>query len=231
MQNNKINIIFFLPAFTKGGAAYSIYKLCKNLNKNKFKIYILCLGKCEIKKDLNKFVDEIIELKINRVFKSFFYLNKFVKKIYKKNKSKTIFISNHHYANVITIMSLKRFKNLKIILTERTSLEQLKIYYGIFDFLKKFLILIFVRFTYKFANLVIANSKREAKDISRFCHCITKHIYPPSFKRYFNYEKKNNFKKKNWNILSVGSLAIFSLLELSIIKLLIRSGNVNGFNK
>ena len=196
MQNKKINIIFFLPAFKKGGAAYSIYKLCKNLNKKKFKIYILCLGKCEIKKDLNKFVEEIIELKINRVFKSFFYLNEFIKKIYQKNKSKTIFISNHHYANVITIMSLKRFKNLKIILTERTSLEQLKIYYGIFDFFKKLLILTLVRFTYKYANLIIANSKREANDISEYCKCFTKYIYPPSFKKYYVLKKNKSYKKK-----------------------------------
>ena len=52
MSKNKINLIFFLPSFIKGGAAFSIYKLCKNLNQNLFKIHILCLGKCEIKNQL-----------------------------------------------------------------------------------------------------------------------------------------------------------------------------------
>ena len=54
MSKNKINLIFFLPSFIKGGAAFSIYKLCKNLNKNLYKIHILCLGKCEIKNELKK---------------------------------------------------------------------------------------------------------------------------------------------------------------------------------
>ena len=207
MSKKKINIIFFLPSFTKGGAAYSIYKLCKNLNKKYYKINILCLGKCEIKEDLKKYVDGITELKIDRVFKSYFYLNKLIKKIYDKNKSKTIFISNHHYANIITLLSVKRFKNLKIILTERTSIQQLKIYYGLLDFLKKILIFVLVKFTYKYADLIIANSKREANDISILCNCSTKYIYPPSFKRFYANLEKNNFKKKNWKILTVGSLA------------------------
>ena len=207
MHKNKINIIFFLPSFTKGGAAYSILKLCKNLDKKFFKISILCLGKCEVKNDLKGYVNEIIELKVDKVLKTYFHLNQIIKKIYKKNKSKTIFISNHHYSNVISILSLKRFTDLRIILTERTSIQQLKIYYGFFDSLKKFLISILVKFTYRYADLVIANSKREANDISTYCNCNTKYIYPPSFKRYFNHKKKQNLKKNKWNILTVGSLA------------------------
>ena len=207
MLKNKINIIFFLPSFTKGGAAYSIYKLCKNLSKKQYTIHILCLGKCEIKKDLKNHVDTITELKINRVYKSYFYLNEFIQKIYLKNKSKTIFISNHHYTNIVTLFSVKKFKDLKIILTERTSIQQLKIYYGLLDFFKKFLIFVLVKFTYKYADLVIANSKREAKDISVLCKCYTKYIYPPSFKKLYLSKRKSIFKKKNWNILTVGSLA------------------------
>ena len=206
MLKNKINIIFFLPSFIKGGAAYSIYKLCKNLNKNYYKIYILCLGKCELKADLINHVDSITELKINRVVKSYFHLDNFVKKIYNKNKSKTIFISNHHYANIISLLSIKKFKDLRIILTERTSIQQLKIYYGFFDFIKKFLILNLVKLLYKKANLVIANSKREAKDISLICRCYAKHIYPPSFTKKYPYKNKNIYKKKYWKILTVGSL-------------------------
>ena len=186
MSKNKINLIFFLPSFTRGGAAYSIYKLCKNLDRRFYSINILCLGKCEIKRELKKYVEKITELKVDRVIKSFFYLNKYVQNIYDKNKSKTIFISNHHYANIISLLCLNKFNDLRIILTERTSIQQLKIYYGISDFLKKFLILLFVKFTYKFADLIIANSKREASDISKLCNCLAKHIYPPSFKKYYS---------------------------------------------
>jgi len=207
MSKNKINLIFFLPSFTRGGAAYSIYKLCKNLDRRFYSINILCLGKCEIKRELKKYVEKITELKVDRVIKSFFYLNKYVQNIYDKNKSKTIFISNHHYANIISLLCLNKFNDLRIILTERTSIQQLKIYYGISDFLKKFLILLLVKFTYKFADLIIANSKREASDISKLCNCLAKHIYPPSFKKYYSYPVRTKYRKKTWKILTVGSLA------------------------
>ncbi len=205
MSKYKFNIIFFLPSFIKGGAAYSIYKLCKNLNKKYYKIHILCLGKCELKKNLKKHVNKITELNTNRVFKTYFFLNNYVQKIYNQNKYKTIFISNIHYANIISLLSIKKSKNIKLILTERTSLEQLKIHYSFFDLIKKFLILNLVKLTYKKANLIIANSKREAKDISTLCSCKTKYIYPPSFNKKIK-SKKVNSLKKSWNILTVGSL-------------------------
>ena len=203
MSKNKINLIFFLPSFIKGGAAFSIYKLCKNLNKNLYKIHILCLGKCEIKNELKKYVISITELNEKRVYKTYFLLNSFAEKIYNQNKCKTIFISNHHYANVISAMSLKTNKKIKLILTERTSIEQLKIYYNFFDYIKKAIILFLVKFTYKKANQIIANSKREANDIKLLCKCKAKHIYPPSFKKYFNFQTKKN---KICKILTVGSL-------------------------
>ena len=93
MLKSKINLIFFLPSFIRGGAAFSIYKLCKNLNKKLYKIHILCLGKCELKNELKKHTETITELNLNRVYKTFFFLNKFTQKIYNKNKYKTIFIS------------------------------------------------------------------------------------------------------------------------------------------
>lgn len=206
MLNKKINLIFFLPNFTKGGAAYSIYKLCKNLDKKIYEIHILCLKKCELKQELKKFTKSITEINTNRVFKTLFYLNKFTNKIYKKNKFKTIFISNIHYANVISALSIRKNNNVKIILTERTSLEQLKINYGILDAIKKTIILLLVKFTYKNADLVIANSKREAKNIKKICKCNTKFIYPPSYKKEIKFNKKRDTKKKNINILTVGSI-------------------------
>jgi len=206
MSKKKINLIFFLPNFIKGGAAFSIFKLCKNLNQNLFKVHILCLGKCEIKNELEKYVETITELQIKRVYKTFFILNNFIQAIYNKNKCKTIFISNHHYANVISAISVKKSDNIKLILTERTSLEQLKISYNFFDFFKKKIILFLVKFYYKKADLIIANSKREAKDISILCKFKCKYIYPPSFKKIIKFQSKKKINKKFWNILTVGSL-------------------------
>ena len=58
----KKNLIFFVPEFVKGGAGNSILSLCKNLDKKKFSIYIISLGRNEYKKTLSKFC-KIFEIK------------------------------------------------------------------------------------------------------------------------------------------------------------------------
>ena len=82
----------------------------------------------------------------------------------------------------------------------------MKISYGFFDSIKKFLILLLLKFTYNKADLVIANSKRESEDIKLLCNCKTKFIYPPSFNKPIKLKQKKNKKNKIWNILTVGSL-------------------------
>jgi hypothetical protein len=41
----KKNLIFFLPNFSKGGAANSIIRLCEKLDQKKYNIYIISIGK------------------------------------------------------------------------------------------------------------------------------------------------------------------------------------------
>ena len=62
----KINLIFFLPTFIYGGAGNSIYRLCKNLDKRKYKINIISIGKCDYKKQLKNFCENIFELKTKK---------------------------------------------------------------------------------------------------------------------------------------------------------------------
>ena len=64
----KINIFFLLPQFVLGGAGKSISTLCKNLNKNKFKIYIICLNKCYYADELKEYCDYIYEIKSKKTF-------------------------------------------------------------------------------------------------------------------------------------------------------------------
>ena len=94
----KINLIFFLPAFVYGGAGNSIYRLCKNLDKRKYKINIISIGKCEYKSQLKVFCENIFELKTKKAIFSIFKIREIASKIYLKNPTKTIFISGHHYA-------------------------------------------------------------------------------------------------------------------------------------
>ena len=50
-----INLIFFLPTFSYGGAGNSVFRLCKCLDKKKYKINIISIGKCDYKKEFKKF--------------------------------------------------------------------------------------------------------------------------------------------------------------------------------
>ena len=89
-------------------------------------------------------------------------------------------------------------------MTERTSIEQLKIHYNFFDYIKKTIILFLVKFTYKKANQIIANSKRERLMIlNYFANAKQNTSIPPSFKKYLNFKTKKN---KICKILTVGSL-------------------------
>jgi hypothetical protein len=95
-----INLIFFLPTFSYGGAGNSIFRLCKSLDKKKYIINIISIGKCDYKSEFNNFGAKVFELKTKKVSKSIFELNSLVKKIISNKFSKNIFISGIHYANI-----------------------------------------------------------------------------------------------------------------------------------
>lgn len=203
MKTFNKNLIFFLPNFTKGGASYAILRLCEYLKNKNFEISVICIGHCELKTDLKKQKVKIFEINSINTLNSIPKLKYIVKKIINSNKFKSIFVSNHHYANVISMIALKNLK-IKKILIERTSLEQLKRSYNFKDFVKKRIILFLIKIFYPSSDLVIANSKRESQDIKKFCNANSIHIYPAAYKKI---KLKNKRKlKKNFHILNVGSL-------------------------
>ncbi|MDA7756118.1 glycosyltransferase [Candidatus Pelagibacter sp.] len=181
----KVRLIFFIPEFVKGGAGNSIFSLVKNLDKKKFLINIICLGKCEYKNQISKYA-KIHELKNKKTI----FAQKKISKILDKitiNNEKNVLISNFFYANVLISLFQKKRKNLKFIFAERTTLTELFIYFGFLDFLKKKLIKVLVKVFYKKADLIISNSKKVSKDIKKFTNQKSIHIYPGSIK-----DKKRN---------------------------------------
>ena len=105
-KNKKQRIIFFLPTFTQGGAATSIVKLSKFLALHNYSVSLISIGKNVYKKDFKKIGCDVHELNTKRAFFSIFALRRLIKKDL-KNYSKTIVISNLHYANVVSIISCK----------------------------------------------------------------------------------------------------------------------------
>ncbi len=187
----KINLIIFISEFNLGGAGNSIFKLCKNLPKDKFNITVICLNECYYKSDLLKCGIKVIEINSNKTILGMPKVKHFVKKLIKSDQ-KNIFLSNIYYSNILSIFFLRSLK-IKIILVERTPFQELFIYYNFLDFFKKQIIKILIRFTFRKADACVANSKYISKNYNKCYNLNFQTINPPSFKKLFPFIKK----KKN----------------------------------
>jgi len=215
----KINLFFFLPYFIKGGAGNSIYKLCKNLNKKKYRINIICLNKCEYKKLFLKESIKVFEIKSS---KTLFAINKIKKVIFNNiTNYKNIFISNINFANLISLIFFKKIKNLKVVCIERTPIKELDIYFNVKDFIKKNIIKFLLKIFYKNSDKIISNSKIIKDQIFQKFNQKSLVIYPPSFNgKIINYKGIKN------NILTITRLEKEKKIDL-IIKAIKLLQNIN----
>ena len=164
---------------------------CKSYDGN---FYIISIGPSSYKKELKNHVKKFYELKTNRAIYSIFELRRIISKFNYKNNS--IFVSNINYANIITILALRRFSNLKIILVERTAIKELDIYFSLKDFIKKKIIKLLVKLFYKKADAIITNSKKSSNSIKILCKTNVKTIYSPAFKKFSRKIKKKILLKR-----------------------------------
>ena len=217
LKKKQKRLVFFLPNFSLGGAGESIFKLSKFLVKYNFSILIISLGKNFYKKDFKKINCEIIEIESTRTFFSIFKLRKLMLNESKKNFEKIIFISNIHYANIISLISLINLDKIKVIITERSSISELKYSKNLINKFKNKLIYFFAKILYKFSDLIITNSKFEKNYIQdKFQLSKVICIHPPSIKNIIKKKTNNHYKKKH-NIIYVGRLSgekgIFIILK------------------
>ena len=200
----KKRIIFFLPNFSRGRASESIVKLSKFLKNHNYSILVISIGKNYYKKELEKNHCDVIEIKSKRAFFSIFKLRNLIKKEINKNFLKTIFISNIHYANVISMISCFKLKKIKVILTERSSITELNINNNYLKYLKNKLIFFLAKYLYRYSDLIITNSNFEKKFIKEnFNIKNVKCIYPASILKV---EKKNNKINQNINRIKKNNL-------------------------
>jgi len=199
----KINLIFFISNFSFGGAGNSIVKLCSQLSKKRYSISIICIGKSDYKKILQKHDIDVIEINKSKLLYSLFDLVRIINKLVKKDV-KNILVSNIHYSNVIIILIRYFIKPLKIILVERTPIEELDIYFNLKDFLKKKILKFLVKYTYPFADLIICNSFGIKKGLYKLINKKIYVIYPPSITKVL---KEKNFKTNNIKFFSFSRLS------------------------
>ena len=167
-KNKKKNLAFLLPNFSQGGAGYSILKLCKSINYNKFNIFIISIGKNYYKKDFKKMGIIVIELHEKKLLLSINEIKSILNIIINNNNKKTFLISNINYANVISCIFCKKINLLKIILIERTPVQELDYYFSIKDFFKKKVIKFLIKKFYKYASMRIGNSNIVSKDLKNY---------------------------------------------------------------
>ena len=106
----KKDIFFLLPVFTYG-AGQSIKRIIIELDNKKYNKHIICLGKCQFKKELKIKKVKIFELNQSKLI----FAMKDIKDILKRSESsQKILISNIHYTNVLSLMFLSRINGLKI---------------------------------------------------------------------------------------------------------------------
>jgi len=201
----KKNVIFFLANFNQGGAGFSVTNMCKYIDKEKYNVYVISLLNNSYKKELKKYCKKIYIIDKNKVI---FSLNYIVKNILSKfDKKNTIFISNINYTNVISVFFLKIIYSYKLILIERTPLQELNYTYNIKDYINKKIIKILIVLLYKKADLVIANAQKIANDIKQLSSKKSEFIYPFTLKKLSKKIKNKNYKKK-FNILSIGRFSV-----------------------
>ena len=175
----KKNLIFFLARFGKGGAGNSVFKLCSNLDKKKYNIFVICMNNCAYKKEFLKAGIKVEVINSSRALFAVFFLSKIISKVIENNYENYL-ISNINYTNLLCSIFLKKKINLKFIAIERTPFKELEIYFGFIDRMKKTLMRLLIPFFYKKFDLVICNSEYLGKYLNEKYGIFSKTLFPPS---------------------------------------------------
>jgi glycosyltransferase involved in cell wall biosynthesis len=200
--------------FSLGGAGNSISKLCLSLPRKNYQISIICLGKCDYKHQLNQNKIQVIEIKKKKILFSINEIHNAIIKLIEIGK-KNILISNIHYNNVILAHIVKKNSNIKVILVERTPIEELDIYFSFKDFIKKKILKILVKFYYNYSDAIIANSFGIKKGLIKKIKKPVKVIYPPSLQK-ISFLKVNSNKNKINKIICLSRLSKEKNLDCAI---------------
>ena len=213
----KKDIFFLLPVFTYG-AGQSIKRIIIELDNKRYNKNIICLGKCQFKKELKKNKIRVFELNYNKLI----FAMKDIKNILKRSvNTQKILISNIHYTNVLSLVFLSRIKGLKIIVSERTAIKELDIYFGAIDFIKKKIIKLLIIIFYRKANAIVTNSTKSSKDLNKITGLKVSTVFSPSYIPTYFSKKKKNTKIKN--LIAVSRLSkekniIYLLKAINLIK-------------
>ena len=238
----KKNIIFFLPNFSDGGAGNSILRLCEFLRKNfKFDITIISLGKNSFKKFFSRLNIKVIEIRKKKLIFAISDLRKIIELYLHKNQ-KLIFISNINFSKLICSIFFKKFisKYFKLVLIERTPLEELDFGKNLIQKSKNILIKYLIKYFYQNANHIITNSSQVTKSLQKHVRRKVQTINPiiefKRFKKKYKIKKKilwigrNSYEKNINDLLKLIEITENQNYEISIVTNLDKNKNYNLIN-
>lgn len=194
-----IKVFFFIPNLKQGGASHAIINFLKHINKKNFDIHLIYLGK-SFYKNLPKNI-KVYQLDYKKVFFSFFEIKRIISTEI-LNSNKNIFISNFNYANVLSILFLRKLNNLKIVCFERNSIFELFYSKNIIYYAKSIIIYLLIRIFYRYADLILTNSKNVTKEFKKI-NINSKVVYSGLIENLTN---KTWVSKKVCKIVAVGRL-------------------------
>ncbi len=195
-MQKKIKLVFFHPYSSLGGADNSLGRLISNLNKRYFSITFVSLKKSILQNKIDNKI-QFINLNSNRAIFNVIALRRILEQnIQSRKYEKVILISNQNFANIISYLSSIKLHKIKKIFIERNHLDELDYYEGILKFVKRKIIKILMKYTYKKADKVVAICKELSKDLSAHVKRSVITIYSPSNdKKIFKLQhSKINFK-------------------------------------
>jgi len=193
---NQKEIIFFHPHFSDGGVERTNIGLAKGCIKNGYKVVFLTTS------FTNNFLEEIQALNIEFISlgdkKISMTLLDIVKYLNDKSKKSNMiyFVSCQYYVNIISMVAslfVKNRKNIRFINSERNHPNEFIVNGG----LKNKFISIFIKFFYRYADLVIANSKETADDLSKLINRDVKYVYNPTINQRID-DLKDEFIIEEW---------------------------------
>ena len=194
-----IKVFFFIPNLRQGGASHAIINFLKYINKKNFDIHLIYLGK-SFYKNLPKNI-KVYKLDYKKVFFSFFEIKRIISaNIFNNNKN--VFISNFNYANVLSVLFLRKLKNLKIVCFERNSIFELFYSKNIITYARSVIIYLLIRIFYRYADLILTNSKNVTKEFKKV-NINSKVVYSGLLENLTN---KTSVSKKVCKIIAVGRL-------------------------
>ena len=114
-------IVFILGGFAMGGAEHMVYEELKKIDRNKFKVYVLCYG-CRLNTDLEKDVENIVPIKFLNISGTITISG--MMRVFKElNKIKPDLIHSHMGGTVFAALWCI-LKKCKLVITVHTTPEK-----------------------------------------------------------------------------------------------------------